>query len=382
MNRPISSRAKRRAVVVIILLAIAAGSVVVAQKKSAPTAESKADTPVTLELAASDLAHVTDSTLIQPLSLSGTLNPIRQTVIRAEVDGILKEVLVRPGDAVKAGQVLARFEASDRNNQLVNRTAVRERVQAELLLAEKNRDRNADLLKQGFISPTAHDESENKVAVAVAQLKAEEAQAAQARKALADGVVRAPFSGIVASRKIEPGGRVAVNQDLFSLVDLGELEYEAAVPVARLPAVKLGQSVKLDIEGFGEQKFIGTIERIAPVADAGSRMVPVYVKVPNPLHSLRGGMFAQGEATLAKLEHAATLPFSAIRGREGNAPFVLAVENGKIVSRQVKLGIMNDLTKQAAIVEGLKPGAVVVIAKIENLKPGQAIKLPAAKPTA
>ncbi|MGQ5523677.1 efflux RND transporter periplasmic adaptor subunit [Chitinimonas sp. PSY-7] len=383
MNRPISSRAKRHAVIVTVLLALAAGGIVVAQKKNAATTPDKADTAaIALELAASDLAHVTDSTLIQPLSLSGTLNPIRQTVIGAEVDGVLKEVLVRPGDKVNTGQVIARFEAGDRNNQLRNRIANRERYKAELHLAEKTRERDADLLKQGFISPTVYDKSENAVAVAAAQLRAEEAQAAVANKAVSDGVVRAPFNGIIASRKAEPGSRVNVNQALFNLVDLNELEYEANVPVARLPAVKLGQLVTLKIEGFDQQQFTGSIERIAPVADAGSRMVPVYVKVNNPAHSLRGGMFAQGEATLAKVEHAATLPYSAIRDLDGKAPYVLAVENGKIVSRPIKLGLMNELTKQVAITEGIKSGAVVVIAKIENLKPGQAVKLPVAKPTA
>ncbi|WP_374536008.1 efflux RND transporter periplasmic adaptor subunit [Chitinimonas taiwanensis] len=377
-----SSRFKRRAIVVAALLALAGGGAVLTHKGDAAAKDKATETPTVLELASSDLARVSDSTLIQPLALSGTLNPVRQTLINAEVDGVLREVLVRPGETVQAGQILARFEASDLNNQLAARAATRERARAELELAKKNRERNANLLKQGFISPNAYDESENAVAVAAAQLKAEEAQAALASKAVSDGVVRAPFGGIVASRKVEPGTRVGVNQTLFSLVDLDELEFEASVAVSRLPAVKQGQPVRLNIEGFGDKPFNGSIERIAPVADAGSRMVPVYVRVKNPGHSLRGGMFAQGEATLAQVEHAATLPFSAIREMDGKAPFVLAVENGKIVTRPIKLGLLNDLTKQAEISAGLKPGAVVVIAKIENLKPGQAVKLPPAKPAA
>ncbi|WP_269532304.1 efflux RND transporter periplasmic adaptor subunit [Chitinimonas sp. BJYL2] len=372
-------RFSRRTLAISIGVALLVGTVAVTQtSRAAPEDKKKDKTPVVLELANSDVVKVMDVNLIQPLALSGTLTPVRQTVINAEVEGALAEVLVRPGDSVKAGQVLARFETSDLGNQLAMRQASFERSRAELQLAEKNRDRNANLIKQGFISSNAFDVSESSLSVAVAQHKADAAALGLARKAMNDSAVRAPISGIVAERKVEPGTRVGINQRLFSVVDLGEMEYEAAVPVSALASVKLGQDVTLTIDGFAQDALKGRVERIAPVADSASRMVSVYIRIKNPDHLLKGGMFARGQLAVARAEHAATLPFGAIRDMETSAPYVMAVENGKAVRKPVTLGILNDLSKEAAIRSGVTAGATVIIAKVENVKAGQQVKLPGA----
>lgn len=374
------SRFNRRTIVISVCAALAVGGIVVSQAGQADDKTKSADKDkkpaVVLELAASDIATVTDGSLIQPLALSGTLSVVRQTSINAEVEGVVSEVLVRPGEVVKAGQTLGRFEASDIGHLLATRQANLERSRAEMQLAEKNRDRSANLLKQGFISPNSYDATENSLAVAAAQYRADQAQLAMAQKAMHDSTIRASISGIVSERKVEPGGRVAMNQRLFSVVDLSELEFEAAVPVNGLAAVKVGQEVTLAIEGFGGRDLKGRVERIAPVADSASRMVPVYVRLKNPDGALKGGMFAQGQLAIARADHAATLPFGAIRDLGTPAPYVLAVENGKAVRRPVKIGLMNELSKHAVIESGAQPGTKVVIAKIENIKPGQSVKLP------
>ncbi|HEY9103397.1 efflux RND transporter periplasmic adaptor subunit [Chitinimonas sp.] len=377
------SRFNRRTVVVSVCAALALGGIVASQSGQAANEKEKAGDKdkkpaVVLELAASDIATVTDGSLIQPLALSGTLSAVRQTAINAEVEGVVSEVLVRPGEVVKAGQTLGRFETSDLGHLLATRQANLERSRAEMQLAEKNRDRSANLLKQGFISPNSNDATENSLAVAAAQYRADQAQLAMAQKAMHNSIIRATFSGIVSERKVEPGSRVAMNQRLFSVVDLSELEFEAAVPVNGLAAVKVGQEVTLTIEGFTGREMKGRVERIAPVADSASRMVPVYVRLKNPDGALKGGMFAQGQLAIARADHAATLPFGAIRDLGTAAPYVLAVENGKAVRRPVKLGLLNELSKHAVIESGAQPGTKVVIAKIENIKPGQSVKLPEA----
>lgn len=371
-------RFSRRHLVISVSAAIVLIGMVASQTgRAAEDAKKPKDAPITLELAPSDIVSVVETSMIQPLALAGTLTPVRQTAINAEVEGVLADVMVRTGQPVKAGETLARFEKSDLANQFAARQANLERSRAEMQLAEKNRERSANLLKQGFISPNSFDATENSLAAATAQFKADEAQASVARKALGDSTVRAPFSGILSERKVEPGTRVGINQRLFSVVDLSEMELEAAVPVSSLAAVKTGQEVTLTAEGFGGHPMKGHVERIAPTADSASRMVSVYVRIKNPDGLLKGGMFGQGQLALAKVDHAPVLPFGAIRGMTTPEPFVLTVENGKAVKHAVKLGILNELAKQAVVERGVPAGATVVIAKIENIKPGQAIKLPA-----
>ncbi|GAB3249528.1 efflux RND transporter periplasmic adaptor subunit [Chitinimonas naiadis] len=374
-------RFNRRTVVISVCAALVLGGVVISQSGQAAGEKEKdkdkEKAAVVLELAPSDIVTVTDASLIQPLALSGTLSAVRQTAINAEVEGVVSDVLVRPGEVVKAGQVLGRFETSDLGQLLATRQANLERSRAEMQLAEKNRDRSANLVKQGFISPNSFDASENSLAVAAAQYRADQAQLAMAQKAMRDSTIRATFSGIVSERKVEPGSRVAMNQRLFSVVDLDEMEFEAAVPVNGLASVRTGQEVTLSIEGFAGREMKGRVERIAPVADNTSRMVPVYVRLKNPGGLLKGGMFAQAQLAIARADHAATLPFGAIRDLGTPAPYVLTIENGKAVQRPIKLGILNDLAKQAVVQSGVPVGAKVVIAKIENIKAGQQVKLPA-----
>jgi RND family efflux transporter MFP subunit len=367
---------RRRAPVLIaaaLVLLVGGG---LAARSMSGAQRSKADKPaVIMELAASDLVTAQQRSIEQPVPLSGTLSPVRQAILNAKVEGVVTQVDVRPGERVKAGQVLARLDTRDLRAQLDARLASLERARAELALAARNRARSADLLQQNFISPTSHDATENQYRVAAAQVKIEEAQAEMARKAMQDATIRAPFSGVIATRHIDVGERVGVNQKLFSLVDLSELEFEAWVGMRDLPRVRTGQTVSLKVEGFGERTFNGRVERIAPVAETGSRMVPVYVRIGNADQVLKGGLFAQGTVAVARVESATVLPLSALRGLDGAHPFVLAVEKDRLVERKVRLSLVNDLDKTAAV-EGITTGQMVVIAKLDNLKAGQQVKLP------
>ncbi|MDK2126610.1 efflux RND transporter periplasmic adaptor subunit [Parachitinimonas caeni] len=342
----------------------------------------KPEPPAVLELSSTDLAKAALGELRQSIALSGTLSPVNQTRVNAEVDGVVAEVLVRPGDQVKRGQVLARIETADLNNQVKTQSANLERSRAELALAEKNRDRSANLLKQNFISPNSHDSAENALIAARAAVKADEARLAVAGKALQDAVVKAPFDGFIAERTAQPGQRIGINAPLFSLVDLKELEFEANLPVSSLGAVKIGQELTLRVEGFGDRQFGGHVERINPTAQAGSRMIPIYIRIANPKAELRGGMFAQSELTLQKASDAVTLPMLAIRGLEQKQPLALVVKDGKLIERKLKLGLISETTQQAQVLEGLAAGEQVVIAKLASLKPGQQVKLPAPPPPA
>lgn len=376
MSHSVFSSGPRRIAAIVLLVAIVVGLIVATQKSKAAPEANQPKAPTVLELAASDLITVQSGELKQLIALSGNLVPMRQTVIGSQFDGSISEVLVRAGETVKAGQILARFDDRDLLNQLATRNASLEKSRAELALAAKNLERSANLLKQNFISSNSYDTAESSYAVAAAQVKSEAAQLAMAKKSVGDAVIKAPFAGVIAERMVEPGARMGGNQKLFSLVDLSTLEFDANVAAAKLPAIKPGQEVRLAVEGFGEQRFIGHVERIAPVAQAGSRMIPIFVRVDNHQGLLKGGMFVQGEVTVASIPNARMVPVSALRGAEGEQPFLLTVENGKVVERKVKVGLINDLSKMAAISEGVNAGQTVVIAKLATLKAGQQVKLP------
>src|SRR5207253_6732139 len=130
--------------------------------------------------------------------------------------------------------------------------------------------------------------------VAQGNVKSMEAQVQLARNALKDSVAASPLSGIVAKRHVQPGEKVAIEAPLVTIVDLRDLEVQAMVPAIDVPALKIGMPVEFNVDGFGERRFTGRIERINPATEAGTRAILVFVGLPNPDTLLKSGMFATG----------------------------------------------------------------------------------------
>jgi membrane fusion protein (multidrug efflux system) len=362
---------RRRAVVlavVALVLGALAGSVALRASRSAADAAGSA-APVALEFAAADLAYVEPAALTRWLPLSGTLQPVDQTTVKAKVSGEIRQVTVREGQAVKAGQVIVRFDTADLEAKLTDRIGALESSRAQLALAEKTRAQNQLLLKQNFISQNAYDSAESNLSVTQGSLKSNEAQVQLAKNALRDGVVAAPLSGTVAKRHVQPGEKVSFDAPLFTIVDLTEMELQAMVPANDIPELVVGMKVALAIEGFGERRFTGTIERINPTTEAGTRAILVFIHIPNPDAALRGGMFGTGRVTLAAGAPVPTLPAVAIRTEAGQT-FVWTIENGKLVRRIVTVGRRDDTVGRVEIKTALSPGIPVLAAPFDNLKAG------------
>ena len=331
-----------------------------------------------IEFAASDLVQPQTRELRLSISITGTLQPHNWTTVKAKVAGDLKTILVREGESVKPGQVLARIDAQDAQARLDEKIADLEGGRAQLALAEKNRANNLALLQQKFISQNAFDSAQSGFQVSAAKLKALQAQVALAKKALADTVVTAPQAGIVSQRHAQPGEKLPVDGKILTLVDLAEMEIEAAVPAGDIPSIRVGQDVNFRVEGFGEREFRGRVERINPATQSGSRSILLYAVLPNPDNALKGGMFAQGSVTLNRIESAQVLPLSAVR-EEGGKSYVLRVANDRLEARTVKLGLRNDDEGVVQIVDGLDAQSRVVRANAGAFKPGAVVKIAPAR---
>lgn len=364
---------KRRRVLLtltaVVILGALAGSVVLRASKTAGDAPGKSGPTVPLEFAAADLAQVESKPLTRWLPLSGTLHPVDQTTVKAKVSGEVRQVTVREGEAVRVGQVIARFDTADLDAKLTERIGALESSRAQLALAEKTRTQNQLLLKQNFISQNAYDSAESNLSVTKGTLKSNEAQVQLARNALRDAVVTAPLSGTVAKRHVQPGEKVSFDAPLITIVDLARMELQALVPANDIPELRAGMNVDLTIDGFGERRFVGTIERINPTTEAGTRAILVFIHIPNPDQALRGGMFGTGKVTLAAGAPVPTLPSIAIRTEAGQT-FVWTIENGKLARRIVTVGRRDESAGRVEIKTALPPEAPILAAPFDNLKAG------------
>jgi len=353
----------------VLLLAGLGTAIGVRIVKKAEEGRDKNAPPVTLEFAPADLAVVESKPLSRWLPVSGTMQPVRQATVKAKVSGDVRHITVREGDTVQAGQMLVRVDTADLEARLIERQGQLESAKAQLALAEKTLSTNQKLLKQNFISQNAADNTESTFEAAKGSVQAAEAQLKVAQNALRDAVATAPLSGIVAKRHVQPGEKVAFDSPLVTVVDLKEMELQALVPSADIPELRPGMTVDLAVDGFPDRKFTGRIERINPATEAGTRAILVFVGIPNPSLTLRGGMFATGRIALAAGGPVPTLPATAVRTEAGQT-YVWTISDGKLAKKTVLVGRRDDDAGRVELKTALPANMKVLAAKFDNLKEG------------
>jgi membrane fusion protein, multidrug efflux system len=343
--------------------------------------EKKPDANVMLEFTPADVAVVEMRELVRSIAFSGSLTPLLQTTVKSRVSGDVNRVLVREGETVAPGQLLAQIDIADLQARLDAQVAALEEARAKLSIAEKNRENNQQLLRQKFISQNAYDTTHSTFEASAASMRSAEAQVRLAKKAMEDAAVRAPFAGIVAKKFANAGEKVGVDSPLFALVDLSRMEIEAPAPASEIPSVKPGQTATFRVDGFGERVFDGKVERINPTAEAGSRSITLYISVANRDGVLKGGMFAKGQIVLDKTTLSAVVPASAVRDEAGQT-YVFAIEGGKITKRAVKVGMTEPQQGLIEVKSGLEKGLNVVNTRVTGLKAGAPamMKAPASGP--
>ena len=338
-----------------------------------PAAASLSPMERAVELSPIELTRMAPRRLTELVRLSGSVKPMEQSMVKSEVAARLVEVPVREGQAVRKGQVLARFDTVELQAKLDEKLSNLEGAKAQLVLAEKTRAKNLALRQKDIVSEANMDQAQSTFRFQQASVSALEAQVDLARKALRDAVVVSPIDGMVAERAVNPGETLAVNTKMFSVVDLSRVEVEATVPADDVARLKPGQTVRLRVEGFGEREFVGRIARINPMARAGTRAIPVYVTLDNADGSLRGGMFAAGDAVVDEAEDAIALPPAAVR-RDKDGDFVLVVAGDRVERRKVEV-LGNWARGDLVQVRGLAEGDLAVTAPLPGLTAGRTVKV-------
>ena len=352
---------------------IAAGAITVQRRNAQEEAQKKGPKPA-LEFAQTDIVRLQERRLSVETELPGTLQAVSQATVRAKLNAEVKRVLVREGDTVTAGQTIAEFDTAQLRAQLAERRATLEQARAQLATTERTRHANAQLVKQNFISQNAFDTADGAYQAQLASVAASKAQLDQTQILMDDAVVRAPIPGMVGKRHVQPGEKVAFDAPMLSIVDLSQLEVQVQTPLTDVASMRAGMPAKVEIEGIPGRSFAGRLERINPSAEAGTRMIHVYVSLKNEGSLLKSGMFARVSLTTGAERAAAALPLSAVRG-EGTTAYVWVISGDRLVRRSVTTGLRDERAQLIEIVSGLQPAEVVLGTKFDNLEDGLAVKI-------
>jgi RND family efflux transporter MFP subunit len=331
-----------------------------------------------VELAAADVVKAEARELQRGLPVSGSLKAVNSAFVKARVPGELQGLSLREGDAVRAGQVVARIDPAEGQARLRQAQQQADAARAQIDIAERQYANNKALVDQGFISRSALDTSANNLAGAQATHRAALAAVDLARKGLEDTVLRAPISGTVSQRLAQPGERVAVDGRVIEIVDLSRLELEATLSASDSVQVRAGQDATLQVEG-SPRPVAARVARINPSAQAGSRSVLAYLSLADTT-GLRQGLFAQGSIAVGRAS-ALAVPLSAVR-TDKPAPYVQVVEDNKVAHKAVATGARGEADKDSWVaVTGLQPGATVIRGHVGPLREGTAVKFTGAPPS-
>ena len=330
-----------------------------------------------VELADSDVVRAEPRELTRGLPISGSLKAVNSAFVKARAPGELQGLTVREGDAVTAGQVLARIESTEYETRLRQAQEQADAAKAQIDIAQRQWSNNQALVDQGFISKTALDTSLNNLHAAKSNHQAALAAVELARKTLHDTVLRAPISGVVAQRLAQPGERVALDARIVEVVDLSRLELEATLAPADSVGVRVGQQATLRIEGTAAP-LQARVVRINPSAQAGSRGVLAYLAIANP-GGLRQGLFAQGVLATGQTT-ALAVPLTAVR-TDKPAPYVQVIENDQVAHRNVEPGPRGQAGQDLMVaVGGIAAGAVVIRGNVGPLREGTRVRFTGGRP--
>jgi RND family efflux transporter MFP subunit len=342
-----------------------------ASKEALDAQQAAQKSQISVELALSDVVVAKRLQLSQGLAISGPLKAVNSAFVKARVAGELQGLTVREGDFVKAGQVIAKVDATEYQARVRQAQQQAQSAKAQIDIAQRSFDNNRSLVDQGFISKTALDSSVAALASAEANYRAALAGADVAGKALEDTVLRAPIAGQVSQRLAQPGERIAIDARVVEIVDTSRLELEASLNAADSMGVKVGQTAQLTIEGAA-RPLSAKVVRINPTAVSGSRAVLAYLSIEST-PGLRQGLFAQGLLATGTAESLA-IPLNAVR-TDKPQPYVQWIKEDRVAHAPVTLGMRgetNGLTMVA--VDGIAEGSEILSGTIGLVREGTLTK--------
>lgn len=324
-----------------------------------------------ITLAAGDVAVVARATLEDGTALTGDLRPIETMDVRSRIEGDLVQVLVREGEQVSAGQVLARFDASEQESTQRSAEADLASARADVANTEWTHEQDAQLYKAGAIAQRDYRLAEQAVSAARARLAATEARVRATSNQSRDTRVIAPQAGVIDKRMVQGSEHVARGAPLFTIVRNGTLELAASVPARQSGSVRVGQTVHFVADA---RRFDGRVARVSPTVDPTTRAITVYVEIPNPGGTIRGGTFATGRVVSRTLSSVLAVPVSAIKqAAEDGRPFVYRIEGKTLNVANVQLGAVDERLGLAEVTDGLSAGDRVIVGNVGTLGRGMQV---------
>jgi len=313
-----------------------------------------------------------EQSVLRSIRLPGSVESRTSSLVASEVAGLVVELTVREGSAVRKDQPIARLRGDSLELRLTAADAQLKEAGSRLDQAERNLNRARDLFASRVMSQSQLDDAASEHTAWQGRVESLEAAIKTIRLDLERSTIKAPFSGTVVSKRTEVGQWIAEGDPVMEIVALDELEVRVDVPERYYRNLKATGMVTVTFESLPGVKVTGRVSAIVPRADPQARTFPLKVRIPNREGRIGVGMLAQVVLPAGDSYRATMVPRDAVV-RQGEDQVVFLINGEQKVERaKVSTG---DGVGSWIVVEGpVKPGTRVVTRGNERLQPGQAVR--------
>jgi RND family efflux transporter MFP subunit len=325
------------------------------------------------------LAEKPDEDLVLP----GSLQAYEESPIYARTSGYLVRWYKDIGSHVAKGELLAKIDTPEIDQELDQTRAARQQIVAQLELAKISADRWENLRKTDSVSAQEADQQASAYKQSQANLASADANVRRLEQLEGFKDVYAPFSGVLTRRNVDPGalinaGAGAAGRELFDLARVDPLRVYTSVPQAYAPFIKVGSNTYVTLQEFPGQTFSAKVARTAESIDPNTRTLLTEVDVPNKDGRLLPGSFGEVHFAIGSNVNKVTVPVNAMLFRAEGARIAAVGPDNKVQLRQINIG--KDYGTTLEILGGVSTTDRIVINPSDSLEEGQQVNVAQAPP--
>jgi RND family efflux transporter MFP subunit len=314
----------------------------------------------------------------EDLVLPGSLQAYEESPIYARTSGYLVRWYRDIGSRVTKGELLAKIDTPEVDQELNQTRAARLQILAQMDLAKISADRWENLRKSDSVSAQEADQYVSAYKQSQANLAAADANVRRLEQLEGFKDVYAPFSGVLTRRNVDPGalinaGAGVAGRELFDLARVDPLRVYTSVPQAYAPFIKVGAKTAITLQEFPDRKFFGKVARTAEAIDPATRTLLTEIDVPNKDGRLLPGSLGEVHFSVGTGVNKVTIPVNAMLFRAEGPRVAVIGPGGKVQLRAINIG--RDYGATLEVLGGVSPTDQVVINPADSLEEGQQVNV-------
>ena len=306
------------------------------------------------------------------VSLVGTVEPWRRSVVASEIAGLVQAFPVEEGTAVTHGQVLARLRTNTLDIQLHSVEASHQEARTRYHQARKDLQRVKVLFEKELVTQKEFDDAVTEESALRQRLIQLEAEIQQVRDQLNKSRIVAPFDGWITEEFTEVGQWVSSGGQVVEVVDLSRVQVKVPLPERYVKDIHVNDPVIAGFDGLPDIQAQGRVFSVVAQADRAARTFPINIEIPNPGLAIKSGMVSRVTLQVGASYDALVIPKDALVLR-GGREFVYLVNDGQV--SQIPVTPVLHLDEVVQVTGDIQVGMTVVVEGNERLRPGQPVRI-------